>query len=93
MEKTNITDGQTIEQPAAFHSDVEVNLEGTDVNELYDTIIDKVMENIANFQMQGSNWTFKYIIALEIHTVAYETVTWEFLHPSAPCTSDKKSNH
>ena len=72
MEKTKITDGQTIEQPAAFHSDVEVNLEGTDVNELYDTIIDKVMENIANFQMQGSNWTFKSIIALEIHTVAYE---------------------
>ena len=72
MEKTNIADGQTIEQPAAFHSDVEVNLEGTDVNELYDTIIDKVMENIANFQMQGSNWTFKSIMALEIHTVAYE---------------------
>ena len=72
MEKTNIADGQRIEQPAAFHSDVEVNLEGTDVNELYDTMIDKVMENIANFQMQGSNWTFKSIIALEIHTVAYE---------------------
>ena len=52
--------------------DVEVNLEGTDVNELYDTMIDKVMENIANFQMQGSNWIFKSIIALEIHTVAYE---------------------
>ena len=33
MEKTNIADGQRIEQPAAFHSDVEVNLEGTDVNE------------------------------------------------------------
>ena len=72
MEKTNIADGQRIEQPAAFHSDVEVNLEGTDVNELYDTMIDKVMEHIANFQMQGSNWTFKSIIALEIHTVAYE---------------------
>ena len=72
MEKTNIADGQRIEQPAAFHSDVEVNLEGTDVNELYDTMIDKVMEHIANFQMQGSNWTFKSIIALEIHTVAYK---------------------
>ena len=35
-------------------------------------MIDKVVEHIANFQMQGSNWTFKSIIALEIHTVAYE---------------------
>ena len=32
MEKTNIADRETIEQPAAFHSDVEVNLEGADVN-------------------------------------------------------------
>ena len=35
LEKTNIADGETIQQPAAFHSDIEVtcNLEGTDVNE------------------------------------------------------------
>ena len=72
MEKTNIADGEMIEQPVAFHSDIKVNLQGTDVNELYDTMIDKVMENIANFQMQCSNWTFKFINALVMHTVAYE---------------------
>ena len=32
------------------------------------------MENIANFQMQGSNLTFKSIIALEIHTIAFESL-------------------
>lgn len=29
---------------------------------------------MATFQMHGSNWTFRSIIALEIHTVAYEPV-------------------
>ena len=84
MEKTNIADGQTIEQPAVFHSDVEVNLERTGVNELYDTIIDKVMENIANFQI--------YYRTCDSYR-CIRTVTWEFLHPSAPRTSDEKGNH
>ena len=91
MEKTNIADGQRIEQPAAFHSDVEVNLEGTDVNELYDTVIDKVMENIANFQMQGSNWTFKSIIAFEIHTVAYEPLRGSSYIPLSRALATRKA--
>ena len=33
----------------AFHSNIEVNLDGTDEKDLYDTIVDRILENIATF--------------------------------------------
>ncbi|XP_060083028.1 uncharacterized protein LOC132562303 [Ylistrum balloti] len=73
MEKVNLVSAsETIVEPAAFHSNVEINLEGTDADELYDAMVDRVMEAMATFQLRGSNWTFKSIIAIEIHTVAYK---------------------
>ena len=72
MEKNNISTGEVIVNKTAFHSKPEVNLEGTDVDVLYDTMVDKVLEVMASFQRNGSNWTFKSITRLEIHTVAYE---------------------
>ncbi|KAG1665131.1 hypothetical protein GQR58_019518 [Nymphon striatum] len=72
MEKTNIATGDTITDPAAFHSKVEVNLKSTDVNDLYNKKVDNVLESLATFQTRGSNWVFRSIINLDIHTVAYE---------------------
>ena len=72
MEKNNISTGEVITHKTAFHSKPEVNLEGTDVDNLYDTMVDRVLETLATFQRNGSNWTFKSIICLDIHTVAYE---------------------
>ncbi|WAR09942.1 hypothetical protein MAR_035018, partial [Mya arenaria] len=72
MERTSILTGDVISEPASFHSHIEVNLEGTDVSYLYTTMTDRIMEAISNFQRQGSNWVFKDIISLEIHTVKYQ---------------------
>ena len=72
MEKNNISTGEVITHKAAFSSKPELNLEGTDVDDLYSTMLDRVLETLATFQRNGSNWTFKSIICLEIHTVAYE---------------------
>ena len=72
MEKTSLSTGDVIMHRTSFHSKAEVNLEGTDVDDLYNTMVDRVLESMATFQMRGSNWTFKSIISLEIHTVAYE---------------------
>ena len=66
-----VSETGTIVEPAAFHSNVEVNLEATDEDELYNAMVDRALETMATFQMRGSNWTFQSIIALEIHTVAY----------------------
>ena len=72
MEKISLSTGDVIMHKTSFHSKAEVNLEGTDVDDLYDAMTDRVLESMATFQMRGSNWTFKSIICLEIHTVAYE---------------------
>ena len=72
MEKTNPSTGKSVTQDASFHSKVEVNLEGTDISDLYNTMVDRVLETMATFQRRGSNWTFKSIINFVIHTVKYE---------------------
>ena len=72
MEKISLSTGDIIMHKTSFHSKAEVNLEGTDLDDLYDAMTDRVLESMETFQMRGSNWTFKAIICLEIHTVAYE---------------------
>ena len=45
--------------PAHFYSYVEVKLEGTDVNGLYQKMTNKILEGIAKYNKGGSNWVFK----------------------------------
>jgi hypothetical protein len=47
---------------------LEVVLESTDVKELYENAVDRIIELIANFQMRGRNWRFKSVVKLEINT-------------------------
>ena len=92
MERVSIvSETGTIVEPAAFHSNVEVNLEGTDVDELYDAMVDRALEGMATFQMQGSNWTFRSVIALEIHTVAYEPLRGSSYIPLPKVLASKKA--
>jgi hypothetical protein len=72
MVKSDLNAGDEIIKDAAFHSDVGVNLEATDANEFYNTMSGVILERLATFQKQGSNWRFKSIINLELHTVKYE---------------------
>ena len=66
-----------------FHSEIEINLEGTNVNEIYTTMTDTILERIANLingsSGGGSGWIFYKIIKLELHTVSYRPLrgnTW-----------------
>ena len=91
MEKNNISTGEVIVHKTSFHSKPEINLEGTDVDDLYNTMLDRVLEAIANFQSDGSNWTFKSIICLEIHTVVYEPLKGNSYIPLPPKLAQKKA--
>ena len=91
MEKNNISTGEVITHKTSFHSKPEVNLEGTDVDDLYNTMVDRVLEAMATFQRDGSNWTFKSIICLEIHTVAYEPLKGNSYIPLPPKLAQKKA--
>ena len=46
--------GETVIKPANFHSDIEVNLDGTDEIELYDTMVERIIEKMDTFQSMGS---------------------------------------
>ena len=91
MEKNNISTGEVITDKTSFHSKPEVNLEGTDVDDLYNTMVDRVLEAMATFQRDGSNWTFKSIMSLEIHTVAYEPLKGNSYIPLPPKLAQKKA--
>ncbi|WAQ93548.1 hypothetical protein MAR_006019 [Mya arenaria] len=78
-------------EPASVHSHIEVNLEGADVSDLYTTMTDRIIEAISNFQRQGSNWVFKEIISLEIHTIKYEPLRGNSYIPLPQKLASKKA--
>ena len=77
MEKPSIL-GEIIIRPSNFSSNIEVNLDGTDEDELYITMTERIIENMAAMQqVEGSGWTFHSIIRLELHTVSYNPLRGE----------------
>jgi len=46
-------------------------LEGTDVNEMYNDVVNKMMESVTTFKICGSNWRFRSVVRIEIIIIAY----------------------
>ena len=91
MEKPSIL-GETIIQPFAFHSTIEVNLDGTDEEELYITMTEKILEKMAKLeQATGSGWRLHSIIKLELHTVRYNPLRGETWVPLPKELANKKA--
>ena len=59
-------------KPARFHSCVEINLDGMNDEDLCDTMVGIILENIAKFMAMGSDVRFHSIMELELHTVSYK---------------------
>ena len=78
-------------KPSDFHSDIEVNLDGTDEKELYDTMMERVLENIATFLATESEIRFHSVIKLELHTVSYKPLRGETWIPLPKEMADKKA--
>ena len=89
MEKTSIL-GEIVIQP--FHSNIEVNFDGTDEEELYITMTEKIIEKIATLQQAtGSGWRLHSIIRLELHTVRYNPLRGETWVPLPKELANKKA--
>ena len=72
MIKDNIE--EEIIKPFLFHSEIELNLGGTDEDELYDTMIATIEERIQKLEsgnQGGTGWHFHSVIGLELHTVEW----------------------
>ena len=72
MEKVDLKGGEVIDKEAAFHSKTDVNFESTNSNELFLKMKETVLESLAKFHRQGSNWRFCSVFSLCLHTVKYE---------------------
>ena len=59
-------------KPFQFHSDIELNLEGTDEEELYEKMIDIIEAKMYAMEQQESGWRFLAVTKLEMHTVVYK---------------------
>ena len=77
MEKPS-TLGKTIIAPSNFSSEIEVNLDGTNENDLFVRMTERAIENMASHQQaEGSGWRLHSIIRLELHVVNYNPLRGE----------------
>ena len=78
-----------------FHSNIEVNVEGNDENDIYIIMTDTILERIANLingsSGGGSGWVFYKIIKLELHTVSYRPLRGNTWIPLPKELADKKA--
>ena len=71
ISRTNIATGEEIEEIADFHSLIETNLDGTNDEEMFNEMVERMLENLVNFQRQGNNWRFERVEELEIYFVEF----------------------
>ena len=90
MERGNNPEEMVI-KPADFHSDIEINLDGTDEKDLYDTMLERILEKMVTFQNEGSPLRLRSIIRLELHTVSYKPLRGETYIPLPKELADKKA--
>ena len=58
-----------------FHTNVNIITESTNVDEVYNTCKDDIVEKIGQFTNQGSGWIFEKVINLDIHIDKYNPIT------------------
>ena len=77
MEKPS-TLGEIIIVPSNFSSEIKLNLNGTDEDDLFVRMTERAIENMASQQQaEGSGWRLHSIIRLELHVVNYNPLRGE----------------
>ena len=91
MSKTDLATGEVEDTPAYFLSNVEINFQGIDVDDLYKRMSNKMLESLAAYQQKGSNWVFDSVEELALHTVEYEPLSGSSYIPLPKNLADKKA--
>ena len=90
-----ISEKENLIRDFPFHSNIEVNVEGTDENDIYIIMTDTILERIANLingsSGGGSDWAFYKVIKLELHTVSYRPLRGNTWIPLPKELADKKA--
>ena len=91
MSKTDLKTGEVLYTDAYFYSNTEINFQGTDVSDLYKTMMNKMLESLATYQQRGSNWVFDSVEELSLFTVEYEPLSGSSYIPLPKNLADKKA--
>ena len=90
MERSSIL-GETVIKPANFHSNNHINLEGTDEDDIYIIMTERILEKMATFQSGGERVRLYSIIKLELHTTRYNPLRGETWIPLPKELANKKA--
>ena len=71
MSKTSLLTGKSIIKPAFFNSFIEIIFEDTDIEEIYEKSVDKMIESLTKYTKEGSGWKIHSVEGLDLHTVKY----------------------
>ena len=93
MERTEITTGEIITCEAPFHTEQNVNLEGSNLDEMYVRMKDTIIERMTNFMKDDSGWKFSSIVKLvhTVHTVKYKPLKGSSYIPLPNFFENKKA--
>ena len=69
--KNSGTHGDIVVKQADFYSNKHINLEGTDEDDIYIIMTERILEKMDTFQSMGSGWRLYSIIKLELRTTRY----------------------
>ena len=77
----------------AFHShDLKLVLEGTDISELYNEMVDEIEEQIQKVDnTKGSGWVLESVISLVLHITKWEPIYGSSYIPLDPYLANKKA--
>ena len=91
MEKRNPATNETIVESPHFRSKLKTILRKDETSEEYRDMQEEILENIAKFQREGSNWNFRRIISMDIHLNKYEPLSGSSYIPLPNILKSKKA--
>ncbi|EDO33317.1 predicted protein [Nematostella vectensis] len=73
--KENPTTSQIDENSGYFHSNVEIVAESTDFSDSFNTMTNRILELVEQFQNQGSGWQFEQVEYFDINIDPFEPLS------------------
>ena len=75
MSRLIILTGDELIEVATFASKSKIVLEATNLGKLYDIAKERILENMANFNTNGSNWKVSSILRMDINMINYNPLS------------------
>ena len=88
----NEGDGHLIIEKIAFHSKIKLILEGTDLDDVYEEILEEIEEEIQKVQdAEGSGWQFMAVENITLHTTRWDPINAGSYIDLPPFLKNKKA--